>query len=81
MAPPAALDRETARRHRVLIAAAVAAVVQDARIRDIKPAAWTRRRAASVKPDPDFRRHAPTPEPELDQHPADEEEAEVSCGS
>jgi hypothetical protein len=33
-------------RHRVLIAAAVAAVVQNARIREIKPAGWTRRRPA-----------------------------------
>jgi len=37
-----------ATRHRVLIAAAVAAAVGSARILDIRPAAWTRRRAAGV---------------------------------
>jgi hypothetical protein len=39
-------------RHRILIAAAVATVVGRAEIRDIRLAAWTRRRIAGVRSAP-----------------------------
>ena len=44
--------RELSVRHRVLIAAGVAAAVGRARIREIRPAAWTRRGPGVVRGDP-----------------------------
>jgi hypothetical protein len=64
---------ETSRRHRILIAAAVAAVVSGARIREIKPAAWTRRRPAGERCAPDFRRPIAPPELKPELEPEEEE--------
>ena len=78
MDPSASAEVETARRHRILIAAAVAAVVGEGRIRQIRPAAWTRRRAQRIKAAPDFRHRVEPPDAAPEQHP---EDAEVECDS
>ena len=65
---PAAVEDETvARRHRILIAAAVAAVMGSARITDIRPAAWTRRRPAGVRMSPTVRRQTSPAETEPEE--------------
>jgi hypothetical protein len=69
---PAAVEDETvARRHRILIAAAVAAVVGNARITDIRPAAWTRRRPAGVRMSPTVRRQTSPAETETEEEGAE----------
>jgi len=62
-------------RHRILIAAAVAAALGNARILDIRPAAWTRRRAAGVRSAPAVRHRNSPVESEPDEEEATEEEA------
>lgn len=76
-AQAAAVEDETvARRHRILIAAAVAAVVGNARIVDVRPAAWTRRRPAGVRASPTVRhRSSPTETEPEEQEEEEEEEA------
>lgn len=73
-APQAAMaaDEAVARRHRILIAAAVAAMVGSARIVEIRPAGWTRRRPRGVRLSPTVRRESCATETEP------EEEAEAS---
>jgi len=64
-------DEPVERRHRILIAAAVAAVLGSAWITDIRPAAWTRRRRPGVRQSPAVR-HASLPT-ESEPEPEDEE--------
>jgi len=51
------------KRHRVLISAAVAATLGKVEIRGIRPAAWTRRRAAGVRSAPLVHHQNPPVEP------------------
>ena len=53
--------RELSVRHRIVIAAAVTAAVGRARIREIRPAAWTRRSPGVVRGDPYVPRSHETP--------------------
>jgi hypothetical protein len=71
-------ETEIELRHRILIAAAVAAVIEGARIREIKPAAWTRRRPAGERRAPAYPRPVLVCAPETVGEP--EEEA-AACGS
>jgi hypothetical protein len=64
-----------ATRHRILIAAAVAATFGKVEIRGIRPAAWTRRRAAGVRSAPLVHHQNPAVEPVIP------EEEEAMCDS
>jgi len=59
-------------RHRILIAAAVAAVVGSARITDVRPAAWTRRRPRGMRQTPSVRHSSSPAETEPEEEEAEE---------
>lgn len=73
--PGSSKIESVATRHRILIAAAVAATVGKAEIREIRPAAWTRRRAAGVRIAPIVRHRNDAAEA------VPSEEEEIACDS
>jgi hypothetical protein len=71
------LHESVTRRHRILIAAAVAAVLGKAEIRNIRPAAWTRRRPPGIRSAPVVPREMFPPEAEAEP----EEGEDTACDS